>query len=37
MIGKNAGEWTGREEINKEEILGSKHSMYSYMLTSSRP
>ena len=24
---KNAGEWTGRLEISKEEILGSKHSM----------
>ena len=29
-FGKNAGEWTGRIEINKEEILGSKHSMYGY-------
>ena len=25
---KNAGEWTGRVEINKEEIPGSKRSMY---------
>ena len=24
---KNAGEWTGRVEISKEEILGSKRSM----------
>ena len=26
-FGKNAGEWTGRVEISKEEIPGSKHSM----------
>ena len=26
-FGKNAGEWTGRVEISKEEIHGSKHSM----------
>ena len=25
--GKNAGEWTGRLKISKEEIPGSKHSM----------
>ena len=25
---KNAGEWTGRVEINKEEIRGSKRSIY---------
>ena len=25
---KNAGEWIGRVEISKEEIPGSKHSMY---------
>ena len=35
-FGKNAGEWTGRVEISKEEILGSKRSMYGYMLTYSR-
>ena len=30
---KNAGEWTGRVEINKDEISGSKRSMYGYILT----
>ena len=25
---KNADEWTGRVEISKEEIRGSKRSMY---------
>ena len=30
---KNAGEWTGRVEISQEEILGSKRSMYGYILT----
>ena len=35
-FGKNAGEWTGRIEIRKEEIPGSKCSMYGYMLTYSR-
>ena len=33
---KNAGEWTGRVEISKEEIPGSKRSIYSYILTYSR-
>ena len=33
---KNAGEWTGRVEISKEEIPGSKRSMYDYRLTYSR-
>ena len=33
---KNAGEWTGRVEISKEEIPGSKYSMYGYILTYSR-
>ena len=33
---KNAGEWTGRVEISKEEIPGSKHSMYDYIVTYSR-
>ena len=32
----NAGEWTGRVEISKEEIPGSKRSMYGYILTYSR-
>ena len=35
-FGKNAGEWTRRVEISKEEIPGSKHSMYGYILTYSR-
>ena len=35
-FGKNAGEWTGRVEIGKEEIPGSKRSMHGYMLTYSR-
>ena len=30
---KNAGEWTGRLEISKEEIPGSKPSSYDYILT----
>ena len=33
---ENAGEWTGRVEISKEEIRGSKRSMYGYLLTYSR-
>ena len=33
---KNADEWTGRVEIGKEEILGSKRSMYGDILTYSR-
>ena len=33
-LGKNASEWTKRVEISKEEIPGSKHSMYGYILTS---
>ena len=32
-FGKNAGECTGRVEISKEEIPGSKRSMYGYILT----
>ena len=32
-FGKNAGEWTGRVETRKEEIPGSKRSMYGYRLT----
>ena len=35
-FGKNAGEWTGGVEINEEEIPGRKHSMYGYILTSSK-
>ena len=35
-VWKNAGEWTGGEEISKEEIPGSKRSMYGYILTYSR-
>ena len=35
-FGKNAGEWTGRVEISKEEVPGSKRSMYGYILTYSR-
>ena len=30
---KNAGEWTRRVEMSKEEIPGSKCSMYGYILT----
>ena len=33
---KNAGDWTGRVEISKEEIPVSKRSMYRYILTYSR-
>ena len=36
VLEKNAGEWTGRVEISKEEIPGSKRSMYGYILTYSR-
>ena len=35
-FGKNAGEWTGRVEISKEETPGSKRSMYGYIQTYSR-
>ena len=35
-FGKNASEWTGRVEISKKEIPGSKRSMYGYILTYSR-
>ena len=31
-FGKNAGEWTGRVEISKEEIPGSERSMYGLSL-----
>ena len=30
---KNASEWTGRVEVRKEEIRGSKRNMYVYILT----
>ena len=32
-FGKNAGEWTGKLEMSKEEISGSERSMYGYILT----
>ena len=35
-FGKNAGEWTSSVEISKEEIPGSKLSMYGYILIYSR-
>ena len=35
-VWKNAGEWTGRIEISKKEIPGSKRSMYGYILTYSK-
>ena len=35
-FGKKAGEWTGRVEISKEELPGSKRRMYGYILTYSR-
>ena len=35
-FGENAGEWTGNVQISKEEIPGSKRSMYGYILTYSR-
>ena len=31
-FGKNASGWTGRVEISKDELLGSKRSMYGYIL-----
>ena len=30
---KNAGEWTGRVELSKDEIHGSKRSICGYILT----
>ena len=33
---KNAGDWTGRVEISKKGIPGSKGSMYCYILIYSR-
>ena len=35
-FGENVGEWTGRVEISKEEIPGSKRIRYGYKLTYSR-
>ena len=35
-FGTNADEWTGRVEISKEEIPGSKRSMYGHIHTYSR-
>ena len=36
VFGKNAGKWTGREEVSEEEIPGSARSMYGYVLIYSR-
>ena len=36
VLEKNAVEWTGSVEISKEEIPGSKRSMYGYILNYSR-
>ena len=33
---KNAGEWTGRVEISKEELTDTKRIIYGYILTYSR-
>ena len=33
VLEKKAGDWTGKVEISKEEIPGSKRSMYGYILT----
>ena len=35
-FGKNAGGWTGRVEISKDDILGNKRGMCGYILTYSR-
>ena len=35
-FGKNAGEWTGRVEISKEELPGSKRGLHGNILTYSR-
>ena len=35
-FGKNAGEWTRSVEISKEEMHGSKCSMYGNILTYSK-
>ena len=36
VLEKNAGEWTGKVEISKNELPGSKRSMYGYILIYSR-
>ena len=36
VLEKYADEWTGRVEKSKEEIPGSKRSIYGYILTYSR-
>ena len=36
VLEKNAGEWTGRVEISREEIPGSNRSMCGFILTYSR-
>ena len=36
ILEKNAGEWTGRVEISKEESPGGKRSMHYYLLTYSK-
>ena len=36
VLEKDEGEWTKMVEISKEEIPGSKRSMYGYILTYSR-
>ena len=36
VFGKNSGEWTGRVEISKEEIPGSRRSIHGYKLAYSR-
>ena len=33
VLGKNGAEWTGRIEISKEEIPGSKRSVYCHNYT----
>ena len=35
-FGKNAGEWTGKVEISRDEILGSRRSMHGNIRTCSR-
>ena len=32
-FGKNAGDWTGRVEISKEEVPGSARSMHGHIPT----
>ena len=33
VLEKNAGEWTGRVEISKEDISGSRRCMHGYIQT----